>query len=57
MTPASSISQARDKEGSAVTTTATSEGTGTKYRPVAADSNLAHIPDRGALCIEIGRHE
>ena len=41
----------------AVTTTATSEGTGTKYRPVAADSNLAHIPDRGALCIEIGRHE
>src|SRR6266566_8207501 len=36
----------------AVTTTATSERTRTKYRPVAADSNLAHIPDRGALCIE-----
>ncbi len=41
----------------AVTTTATSERTGTKYRPVAAGSNLAHIPDRGALCIEIGRHD
>src|SRR6266511_5469436 len=27
----------------AVTTTATSERTGTKYRPVAADSNLAQI--------------
>ena len=24
---------------------------------VAAGSNLAHIPDRGALCIEIGRHD